>query len=40
MDNFLKITDVKKVFNEGKLLEVVGLNNINIELQKGELVVI
>lgn len=40
MDKFLKIQNVKKVFNENTPLEVTVLHNINIELDKGEFVVL
>ncbi len=40
MDNFVKIEKVSKIFNKGSSLEVVGLKDIDIELQKGEFVVL
>jgi putative ABC transport system ATP-binding protein len=40
MDKFLKIQNVKKVFNENTPLEVTVLHDINIELTKGEFVVL
>lgn len=40
MDKFLKIQNVKKVFNENTPLEVTVLHDINIELDKGEFVVL
>jgi len=40
MDNFIKIENVNKVFNQGTSLEVIGLKDINIDLDKGEFVVL
>ncbi len=40
MDNFLIIENVSKVFNEGTPLELVGLKDINLDIQKGEFVVL
>lgn len=40
MDSFIKIKDINKIFNEGSSLEVVALKDINIELEKGEFVVL
>ena len=38
--NFLHIRKVTKIFNSGKENEVVGLENINLEIDKGEFVVL
>ncbi len=40
MDSFIKVKNVNKIFNEGTSLEVIGLKDINIELRKGEFVVL
>ena len=40
MDNFIKIENVNKVFNQGTSLEVIGLKDKNIDLDKGEFVVL
>lgn len=40
MDSFLKIENVNKVFNPDTNLEVDALKNINLDLKKGEFVVL
>lgn len=40
MDSFLKITHVNKIFNENTNIQFSALKNINLELSKGEFVVI
>lgn len=40
MDKFIQIKNITKIFNPNSDIEVVGLKNINIELDKGEFVVL
>ena len=40
MDNYIQIEKLSKIFNEGTDLEVKGLQDININLTKGEFVVL
>lgn len=40
MDKFIKIKNITKIFNPNSDIEVVGLKDINIELEKGEFVVL
>lgn len=40
MDNFIKIDKINKIFNKGTSIEVIGLKDINIDLDKGEFVVL
>jgi len=40
MDNFIKIDKINKIFNKDTSIEVIGLKDINIDLDKGEFVVL
>lgn len=40
MDSFLKIEDINKIFNEDTTLEFQALNSVNLDISKGEFVVI
>jgi len=40
MPNFLQLQKISKIFNPGKETEVFGLTNINLEIAKGEFVVL
>jgi len=40
MNNFIKIENINKIYNKGTSLEVIGLKDINVALEKGEFVVL